>query len=782
MPPQTLPTTNTFYTNIIAPYWGVHSMDTGSSCGVFYAFKDDRIIVSFMGFGSTLNNGVCFQAIIYRNGNIKFQYKLLDSNSQFLAHFGVCGVQNDGGTEGACLPSRATKMGEAAEFYPVISHKVAPSQFKVIDLNLDTDLMADTYQYAVELNTNIPTAEKVNIPVELNITGEAIPVYPADLTFESVVGTYTVPYVLNIDFEMANTGTAAYKITNISAPNLIGYSATSIGTLQYYGLFRDWMGRETYQYGAYTPGSTITIGKEPVNFRIAFSKYNVIGEYSVPIVLTVEGLEKETIEIPFNLSITPAPSILFANTETRIKGVSNDYEGQVEVALGNTGEYKLSYSIVLDPSGIGEETGNAAYALRATKAQIKEASLAKATEMTKLISIVDTNKELSTSSRQAVIDLPSDTYYRNALYYPTIPGVTNMYLIGAGNKTSEFKGAIQFTAPADGFNLSSLYFYGTVGAMKNVDIKAEIIQGEDPLSGDVIGKGTLHVVEETLSGYDVYGEPVYNGGFKTMTLDKAVYINPNESFYVIFTFPAGYERSMAIAPKEEAVVAARYLHWLEGFGWYDTGITYNATLGSLGYFATCLETEEGNPWIRILNAETTGVIEPNDVATINLGINASAARLEKNNKAMLVVKSNDPQRPIVNYPIYMDLNGAPNIEIPNGLIYVKEAEVSTITIDISDVDGDSFSVSIDNESEFSTISNVTPIIGSDVTVSQINDRAVHVVSNKQDQIAAARIEVSLAPNYGDAGSHSLEVQAIDINGNNVSAIVRYYVIPAASSS
>ena len=101
--------------------------------------------------------------------------------------------------------------------------------------------------------------------------------------------------------------------------------------------------------------------------------------------------------------------------------------------------------------------------------------------------------------------------------------------------------------------------------------------------------------------------------------------------------------------------------------------------------------------------------------------------------------------------------------------------MSTITSEIYDVDGDSFNVSIDNESEFSTISNVTPIIGSDVTVSQINDRAVHVVSNKQDQIAAARIEVSLAPNYGDAGSHSLEVQAIDINGNNVSAIVRYYV-------
>ena len=775
MPPQTLPTTNTFYTNIIAPYWGVHTMDTGAGCGVFYAFKDDRIIVSFMGYGSTLNHGVCFQAIIYRNGNIKYQYKLMDSTSQFLAHFGVCGVQNDGGTEGACLPSRATKMGEAAMFYPVKSYKVAPNEAKSIDLVLDTDLMANNYQYGVELNTNIPTAAKVTIPVELNITGEAQPVHPFDLTFESVVGVYTVPYILNIDFDIANTGTAAYKITNISAPDLIGYSATSIGTLQYYGLFRDWMGRETYQYGAYAPGTTITVAKEPVNFRIAFSKYNVVGEYTVPLVFTVEGLDKETLEIPFKLSITPAPAIQFGESETRIKGIANDYVGEVEVALGNIGEYKLSYSVSVDPSGVGEEAETAAYALRAAKMQMKIASLERAGEMEQLLSTVEAVNAFEASTRQTNLDLPSNIDYRNALYYPMIPGVTRMYLIGAGNKTSDFKGAIQFTAPADGFNLSSLYFYATIGDMKNVDIKAEIIQGEDPLNGDVIGKGMLHVAKELPTGYDSNGEPVYNGCFKTMTLDKPIYINPNESFYVIFTFPAGYESSMAIAPREEAVVAGRYLHWLEGFGWYDTGITYDSTLGSLGYFATCLEMEEGSPWIRILNAETAGAIEPNDVAAIKLGVNAAAARLEKDNKAVLVVKSNDPQRPVVNYPIYMDLNGAPVVSTPTGLIYVKEAEVSTITLEAADADGDSFTLTIQDENGFATLSAAVAKEGSDVAIEKVDEKSILVTSNVKDQTSAVRVEVSLSPDYGDAGSHWFEIHAVDAAGNSALETVRYYV-------
>ncbi len=44
-PPASLPTTETFYTNIICPFWGNHSMNTPSSDGVYYKAKDDKVIV-----------------------------------------------------------------------------------------------------------------------------------------------------------------------------------------------------------------------------------------------------------------------------------------------------------------------------------------------------------------------------------------------------------------------------------------------------------------------------------------------------------------------------------------------------------------------------------------------------------------------------------------------------------------------------------------------------------------------------------------------------------------
>ena len=142
--------------------------------------------------------------------------------------------------------------------------------------------------------------------------------------------------------------------------------------------------------------------------------------------------------------------------------------------------------------------------------------------------------------------------------------------------------------------------------------------------------------------------------------------------------------------------------------------------------------EEGSPWIRILNAETAGAIEPNDVAAIKIGVNAAAARLEKDNKAVLVVKSNDPQRPVVNYPIYMDLNGAPVVSTPTGLIYVKEAEVSTITLEAADADGDSFTLTIQDENGFATLSAAVAKEGSDVAIEKVDEKSILGTSNVKE--------------------------------------------------
>ena len=61
-PPADFPG-GTIYTNLIAPYWGLHSMDQSKGAGTYYYVTDDRAVISWMEYGNTMNLGVCYQLI-----------------------------------------------------------------------------------------------------------------------------------------------------------------------------------------------------------------------------------------------------------------------------------------------------------------------------------------------------------------------------------------------------------------------------------------------------------------------------------------------------------------------------------------------------------------------------------------------------------------------------------------------------------------------------------------------------------------------------------------------
>ncbi len=50
---------------------------------------------------------------------------------------------------------------------------------------------------------------------------------------------------------------------------------------------------------------------------------------------------------------------------------------------------------------------------------------------------------------------------------------------GATALDENFYAATRYEAPAEGFNLTHLYFVGTVGDLENVDIEASVILGND---------------------------------------------------------------------------------------------------------------------------------------------------------------------------------------------------------------------------------------------------------------------------------------------------------------
>ena len=70
-PPSQIPTTDTFYTNIIAPFWGNHTMGTSEDDSTYYKEAGDHVVVSFVNYGNSVMLGMDFQLLLYKDGHYK---------------------------------------------------------------------------------------------------------------------------------------------------------------------------------------------------------------------------------------------------------------------------------------------------------------------------------------------------------------------------------------------------------------------------------------------------------------------------------------------------------------------------------------------------------------------------------------------------------------------------------------------------------------------------------------------------------------------------------------
>lgn len=784
-PPAFLPTVNTLYTNIIAPYWGHHSMGEIAVSGTYYLIEEDRIVVSFINYGNSVNNGICFQALIYRNGNIKYQYKFWDpAYGMYTSIYGVVGVQNIDGSKGLNVPERCVRMDGAIELYPVKTATVAAGETKDVDFVINAEKMAGHYPTNLTLNTNIPTKPVINLPVDLTITGEAKPVFPEKLGGESVVGVFSpITYTVDFPFTISNAGTAPFTIKKIES-ELVGSDPWGypISRLFYMGEASNDPGPlSLYSDLTWVPymadNEELVVGKTPIEFKVAFDKYDEVADYSYPLVFTIESLgETKTITVPFNLSITPAPVLSFDKDEIRVSGVASDYVGEVELKMTNTGEHKLTYELVLDPSGVGETADEEDLGGGGIFPSVNYGTWSKE----EFVSIESgLRKSTLKKARTASPDLPGSGEYTRALYHSIMEGSKTTYNFGVGDRVSQFQAATMYQAPEDGFNMSHLYFLGMVGPLSNVDIKAEIIQGSDLKNGEVIGTGTLHVTEpDEVDGKDQQGNLVYRAAYRLMKMDKSVFLNSNEKFYVKLIFPAGYEYSISLVPKDEEVVENRYMALLPGSDWRDVASHFESSYGSLGFLMTCLETESSDAWIKMLQpAATKGEIAPNESLDIKMQLNAKTARLEGSNKAVLVVKSNDPANSVYNYPIYMVKNMAPVNSVPTNTVYVKEGQTTSLDITVSDAEYEDFTVAVADEKGLAKIESAVAVSTDDkLDIKKIDDLNVEVKAQAESNTGSGvTLKVTLSPNYGDAGNHSFTLTSKDASGNASVATVNFIV-------
>ncbi len=801
-PPASLPTTETFYTNIICPFWGNHSMNTPSSDGVYYKAKDDEVIVSYKNYGNTMMQGMNFEVILRKDGSFKFQYNV-DPDGFQLGVFGLCGIMDHTGTRGITPADMYITDGNAVEFSPYKNYVVAPGEQVEMPVELKANQLADTYDYELNVTTNDPSRASVKIPVTLNITGEAQAKFPEIINVEQPVDENAMDPSY-YEFYVVNKGTKAFTIPDVASEMFtcsesddpdVEPSAPE-GELEVYTAQSNNGGDDGIDPGpmalaadaakAWVPYKSgmmapIVVGTDTVKFRIA--PYNVyeVHKKDFPLVFTVEGLNEETHTSTIKLNITEAPVMAFDPEELHIENVASDYKGTRTVNLKNDGEYKLTYSLSLDPSGrdagnVDDGSNDPAPAYNVISYPSEDvAKNFVATCVEKISGKKGMLKALGLKKvkddQKFIYDLPAG-YEGNALYYPVLNPVANAQaaLMGTGATALDenFYAATRYEAPAEGFNLTHLYFVGTVGDLENVDIEASVILGNDVTATEkTIGHGKIHIVKEKPRE-----DGSYQGAARMLEFDNPIYINPADTFYVVLKYPAGYKGSAMMATKDGDMETNRYMAHLKSLGgWVDIEALYdNAySYGAFGYFMTCIEKEKGEPWIKLLNEKKNGEIAPGKAIPIQFEVNAKSAYFAKNNKATLVVKSNDPYNKLCNYHIYLDKNAAPVITAPEGETTVPEASKAMVPVTVADAEGEAFTVSLNDADGIASVESYANEDGTQEGISESN--GTYTV----EAGGSLKLNVVLVPDYGTAGKHTFTVNAKDESDNVSSAVVNYNV-------
>ena len=803
-PPASLPTTETFYTNIICPFWGNHSMNTPSSDGVYYKAKDDEVIVSYKNYGNTMMQGMNFEVILRKDGSFKFQYNV-DPDGFQLGVFGLCGIMDHTGTRGITPADMYITDGNAVEFSPYKNYVVAPGEQVEMPVELKANQLADTYDYELNVTTNDPSRASVKIPVTLNITGEAQAEFPEIINVEQPVDENAMDPSY-YEFYVVNKGTKAFTITDVASEMFTGSESDDPdvepsapeGELEVYAAQSNNGGDDggidpgplalsddatakawiPYKSGMMAP---IVVGTDTVKFRIA--PYNVyeVHKKDFPLVFTVEGLNEETHTSTIKLNITEAPVMAFDPEELHIENVASDYKGTVTANLMNAGQYKLTYSLNLDPSG--HDAGNMddgsndpapAYNVISYPSEDVAKNFV-ATCVEKISGKKGMLKALGLKKvkddQKFIYDLPTG-YEGNALYYPVLNPVANAQaaLMGTGATALDenFYAATRYEAPAEGFNLTHLYFVGTVGDLENVDIEASVILGNDVTATEkTIGHGKIHIIKE-----EPREDGSYQGAARMLEFDNPIYINPADTFYVVLKYPAGYKGSAMMATKDGDMETNRYMAHLKSLGgWVDIEALYdNAySYGAFGYFMTCIEKEKGEPWIKLLNEKKDGEIAPGEAIPVQFEVNAKSAYFAKNNKATLVVKSNDPYNKLCNYHIYLDKNAAPVITAPEGETTVPEASKAMVPVTVADAEGEAFTVSLNDADGIASVESYANEDGTQEGISESNGTYTVKAGG------SLKLNVALVPDYGTAGKHTFTVNAKDESDNVSSVVVNYNV-------
>jgi len=663
--------------NLICPLWsfsGADDVSISPETGIYFKAEDDRVIVTYHDWlnGYGMGDPISFQAILYPNGNIKFQYDLGKFDQTTM--WGIVGLENADGTSGVQIGSRSKWMNDktAILLTPANKQTIAANSSKVYDVTVDaTQLYGKTYSSELNLFTNDPLNTKLSIPASLTVVGTPVVEKPDSIAYGEVMAT---PYVHEPSWDpQFKSYTQEFEITNIGDSDLIFSSFAFTNGAEI--MAELWYAAEGWDGSLMDPkwnnvqwiwGDVKLAPKTSYTFRTVIypSGNNLVVNDTLKIAANIEG---GLIELPISGNVILPPFMLIPEKEVEVFADTDAHTEIRTIVIDNAeGKSDLNYSLNIEY--LREEAEASANSAKAVAHSVANAP------QLQVAPLAVTNSVKSTKAGEE---------YNRVLKHEDLEAAESS--IGYGGELPFFA-ATEFTAPDNGFNLSHVQtWYVPVDLMKS-SIIVTVLGGAD----NIFESTVLHTqtFEYTITEEDKLGKML------TIELDKNLEFFPNETFYLAFQYPMVVEQPQGTYTPE-TYVDDRFFFGA-GDDWYEVGDT---GYDDLAWIMRAAEMDAtSGVWV-MLDSDAVGSVPAGEQREVSLAFNADPA-MKGFNKAELTIESNDPSNSKENVNLSLYLNQAPAFGANILNETVKENEVMTFAVSAIDPEGDAITYSLKEEHEY----------------------------------------------------------------------------------
>ncbi|WGH74134.1 S8 family serine peptidase [Tenacibaculum tangerinum] len=636
--------------NIIAPYFAAGGPNTSlpeDQRGRYFKAYEDKLVfewrnyLNIFGFGSEYS----FQAILYKDGTIKFQYKE-NIPTRARAFYGLIGIENQAATEAVQIAHYQDFLadGVAVEIIPANKYTLEANTSQEFDVTYSSvDVNAGTYNDAIYISSNDPLNRSVRVPFDITVGGDPVLTYiPETIDLGEKVVLPNQEYYE--EFQLANTGKATLNVGNLRLKD----PANAVIERYVFNFRWGWRWVPISSRDSFV----IEPGFESETLRITFSPTEPNDNYSNAVMATIN--DGSTVELPIT-AIFKAPPAFTINADPIYKMAYNDDVLPYVLNLGNeNGQSPLNYKLSMtynrgtttqsEKQSKSETVKNNSFLQKSSKAFTKKQNAKNAESKGDIVEILSYEEE------------------------------SGPYTSFGYNGIAVFSSATEFIAPASGFDLSHVQTWYVPGDWLNSDIEVEIRVGAFLENATPIHKETFNYTIESSDSY---------GSLLTFELGESVKIFPYEKFYLVISFPLGATFPQG-AVRIETPVKDRYRYYNGGF-WYDLYASGAAVRNFAWMNRVGSDTTSQLNWLTHVE-EGTGSIEPGNTKDITLEFYPSRTLYPKNT-ANILIETNDPNASLTSINATLEINQAPEL-VTEQIYYVYESETLSLELEVKDLEGD----------------------------------------------------------------------------------------------